>query len=156
MYLRLKILLQRLYIRLNPNSKFICYVYGRLDNITGEINYVGKSFRPKARNNELGIDNIIILDKYYDIEQHWIAKYQTHITNKETPYCQEKHNIGEIVRVRYPEIKYKYRKKPVINIITNKKYPSIVDACRLANTTSSIVRYACKNKRGDWRWVKEE
>lgn len=103
------------------------YVYA-LYNKDDEIEYVGKSNRPKERlyNHSYtdGYRKLKIMDIFYDKEYHWIQKLSEsyNLKNKLQKPFEEDWNKGDIIEVQ------KQRVVSFIDRVSNRKFNSIKEA----------------------------
>ena len=112
------------------------YIYGLRRQ--GKVVYVGKSITPKSRFMSHNISNLnkyedmIILDKFEDIENYWVQKLLSEgclLENKETLKYGEDWGVGEVIKIGGERKKDNLHLRiPVRHIPTQKEFSSIKEA----------------------------
>ena len=120
------------------------YIYGlrRQEKVV----YVGKSITPKARfmahvvPNPTKYEDMIILDKFEDIENYWVQKLLSEgclLENKETLKYGENWEIGEIIKPS-PKLNT-HSKVPVRHIPTKQEFSSIKEATEAFGISRAVL-----------------
>jgi hypothetical protein len=143
------------------------YIYGLRRQ--GKVVYVGKSITPKARfiahnvSNSTKYEDMIILDKFEDMENYWVKKLLNEgylLENKETLKYGEDWEVGEVIKILegYRKGNTKgYGKVSVRHIPTKKEFSSMGEAAEAFGICSSAIYnniHSRNPNRVKWEYIK--
>ena len=137
----------------------ITYIYGLRRQ--GKVVYVGKSIIPKYRfmqhlgPNQLKYDDMIILDKFEDMENYWVQKLLSEgcmLENKETLKYGEDWEVGDIIITQKRD-----KNVPVRHIPTKQEFSSIGKATEAFGLYSNAIYnniHSRNPNRVKWEYIK--
>jgi hypothetical protein len=141
----------------------ITYIYGLRKQ--GKVVYVGKSITPKARfiqhlgSHQLKYDDMIILDKFEDMENYWVKKLLSEgclLENKEKLRYGEEWEVGDII-ITQKRSNNGDKKVSVRHIPTQQVFSSIKEATKVFGISRYILNnsiHHCQPNKIQWEYVK--
>jgi hypothetical protein len=137
------------------------YIYGLRRQ--GKVVYVGKSITPRLRFIQHSIvkyDDMIILDKFEDLENYWIKKLLSDgclLENKETLKYGEDWEVGRIIKERLCKNKDNLHSRiPIRHIPSQKEFSSIKEAANEFGVHRETIRLNIHHKNPNkikWEYI---